>query len=351
MKKVITIGLVVLVSGLIAFQLYSNKQIINEKNKPVDRSAIAIPVKVVRVNSEHSDGKFSLPAVLQPIQEADLTISVSGKLKNLSFDLGSKVRKGQLLGFIDMDQKQINLKNAELQVEKLKSDYERTKELRQGNAASQVELDNAKYNYENAKFQVESLKQQISDGSLVSPISGEIVTKDAEVGEFISTGKAVAHIVDVTSLKTIVKVSERDVYRLQNGFKVKVFSEVLPGKELDGRITFISPKGDSNHNYDVEIRLNDLLKSELKAGTFVVVEFNLNTDESIIQIPKKALIEGLSNPQVFVASGDKVIKRKLILGRDLGDNIEVVKGVAEGELVVVSGQINLTEKSIIKQIK
>lgn len=351
MKKLIPIVIVVIFAGAIGFTLYSNKQIINEKNKPVDRSSIAIPVKVAQVSSVNVSGEFKLPAVLKPFEEVDITLNTSGKVKRLNFELGSKVRKGQVIGSIDSDIKAINLKNAELQVNKLKRDYDRIKDLFAGNAATQVELDNAEFNYKNAEYQVESLKQQIQDGNMVSPINGVVVSKDVEVGEFMSTGKSAAHVVDLSKMKTLVKVSEKDVYRLKEGMKVKVTSDVFADKPMEGTISFISPNGDVNHNYEVEVVISGASKVDLKAGTFVTVQFDIESSGDVLQIPKKALVEGVTNPTVYVANGKNVTLKKLVLGRDLGENIEVISGLNEGELVVVSGQINLSENSIIEQIK
>ena len=351
MKKIIPIAIVVVFAGLIGFRLYSNKQVINEKNKPVDRSSIAIPVKVAKVISTEISGEFSLPAVLKPYEEVDVTINTSGKIQRLNFKLGSKVRKGQVIGSIDSEIKRINLKNAELQADKLKKDYSRTKDLFDGGAATQVELDNAEFNYKNAEYQVESLKQQIQDGNLISPINGEVVSKDVEVGEFMSAGKAAAHIVDLSKLKSIVKVSEKDVYQLKEGAKVKVTTDLFPDDPMEGTISFISPNGDTYHNYDVEVIIDGNTKKSMKAGTFVTVEFDVQSTGNVLQIPKKALIEGITNPAVYVANGSKVTLKKIVLGRDLGENIEVIQGLNEGESVVVSGQINLTESSIINQIK
>ncbi|NVK65916.1 MAG: efflux RND transporter periplasmic adaptor subunit [Flavobacteriales bacterium] len=351
MKKLIPIVIVLIFAGAIGFKLYSNKQVINEKNQPVDRSSIAVPVKVAKVKSVNVDGQFSLPAVLKPYEEVDITINTSGKVKRLNFNLGSNVRKGQVIGSIDSDIKSINLKNAELQAKKLKKDFQRIKELFEGNAATQVELDNAEFNYKNAEYQVESLKQQIQDGNLVSPINGVVVSKDIEVGEFMSAGKPAAHVVDLSKMKTLVMVSEKDVYQLKEGMKVTVTSDLFADAPMEGTISFISPNGDANHNYEVEVLITDASKKNLKAGTFVSVAFDIQSKGSLLQIPKKALIEGVTNPAAYVAKGSSVTLKKLVLGRDLGENIEVLSGLKEGELVVVSGQINLTESSIINQIK
>ncbi|OFZ65627.1 MAG: efflux transporter periplasmic adaptor subunit [Bacteroidetes bacterium RIFCSPHIGHO2_02_FULL_44_7] len=351
MKKVFIIAGVILIAALIGWKLFSNKQIINENNQAIDRSGISIPVNVIAVQKQEISGVFQLPAVLKPMEEVDIAINASGKVKSLNIQLGTFVRKGQVIGSIDNSLKSINLETTQLQVTKLKQDYERIQELRAGNAATQVELDNAKYNLENAKMQITLLQQQIRDGSLVSPISGIVTAKNISVGEFINMGASAAKVVDVSQMKTSVMVSEKDVYRLSEGMEVKITSDVFADKPMTGKIRYISPLGDASHNYEVEVLVENKQKLSLKAGTFVAIEFDVKTTENVLQIPKNALAEGVKNPFVYVAQGNKPVIKKIVLGRDLGENFEVLSGLKEGDQVIVSGQINLTTNSIIEIIK
>ncbi|HSH67216.1 MAG TPA: efflux RND transporter periplasmic adaptor subunit [Bacteroidia bacterium] len=350
MKKLGIIASVVIIFTLIGFKLASNKKIINEQNKPVDRSMVAIPVTIDKASEMNVGGVFTLPAVLKPVNEANITLNTSGKIKVLNFDLGTRVNKGEIIGSVDNNLKQINLASAQLLAQKNETDYNRLKELYEGKAASEVDYTNAKYAYENAKNQVEQIKQQIADGNLISPVNGVITKKNIEEGEFVSTGAVIATVVDVSSLKATVMVSERDVYRLKQGMPVTIFSDVFPGREFKGNIRFISDAGDESHNYEVEVTIQNDNRVPIKAGTFVTVTFDLKGDSKVLQISKLALVEGTKNPYVYIANGNKPVIRKLILGRDLGDNIEILGGLQPGEAVITSGQINLTENSIIEVI-
>jgi multidrug efflux pump subunit AcrA (membrane-fusion protein) len=81
----------------------------------------------------------------------------------------------------------------------------------------------------------------------------------------------------------------------------------------------------------------------LKAGTYINVAFDLGANFSALQIPKIALVEGTKNPYIYVLNGDRVLIRKITVGREIGENIEVLSGLKEGEEIVTIGQINLTE--------
>ena len=336
--------------GLIGFTLAKNKKTINEHNKPIDRTDIKVPVTVTNVFEGNTEATFILPAVVKPVNDVNITLTASGKAKNLNFDLGTPVSKGQVIGTLDNSMKQINLELAELLVEKTKADFERFRDLYEGKAATEVEYKNSKYNYENAKNQVAQIRQQITDASIISPISGVITKKNIEEGEFVNLGGVIATVVDISTLKATVMVSENDVYKLKEKMPVTITADIFPGKNYKGFIKFISPVGDESHSYEVEISIDNDTKLAMKAGTFIKVKFNLTGGTNVLQIPKLALIEGTKNPYVYVASSDKAIMKKITLGRDLGENIEVLNGLTAGEPVITSGQINITETSHIEVI-
>lgn len=350
MKKTAIIAGIIAIVALVGFKLAANKHKINELNKPVDRSAIKVPVTVSPVSEEMIEGSFSLPAVVKPVNEANLSLNASGKLRSLDFELGTKVSKGQTIGSLDNSLKQISLEAAQLLVDKNKLDYERIKDLYDGKAATEVDLNNSKYAYENARSQAAQIKQQIADASLISPINGVITKKNMETGEFANLGATIATVVDISTLKSIVMVSENDVYKLKEDMAVTISSDIFPDKEFKGKINFISPSGDDSHNYEVEVLIDNSNKVAIKAGTFIKVHFDIKGDAKTLQIPKLALVEGVKNPFVYVSTGTKPVLRKLILGRDLGENVEVISGLKAGEPVITSGQINLTESSVIEVI-
>lgn len=336
--------------SLVAIKLAGNKKKINENNQVVDRSMIAVPVTVVNASRQPVSGSFSLPAVIEPETEADITLNTAGKIRNLNFRLGSLVRKGEVLGSLDNSLKEINLQSAELMLEKAKKDFERVDALRQGNAATEIDFLNAKYAYENAQTQVALIRQQIADGTLVAPISGIITRKNMEPGEFVNMGMAVATIVDIQNLKARVMVGESNVYRVTSGMKVSLTTDIYPGKTFTGTVRYVSPKGDESHNYEVEVTVQNDKTAPLKGGTFVRVQFDLDEGAPVLQVPKMALVEGVKNPYVYVIRNNKAEQRAIVTGREVGENIEVLDGLQEGESVVTSGHINLSDGKIVEVV-
>jgi len=346
--RIISIAVVLVIIGGITWTLIGNKKEINEKNKPVDRSEIPVAVSVTEIKPLPMSGDVLLPAVLEPKDQSTVSIGTSGKLESLRIELGTRVSKGQVIGTIDTKVKQVDLKSRELTVSKLKLDYERNKELLKGNAISENAVTEAKYNYETKQLEVSQLKQQIADANIIAPISGIITDKKMMPGEYVNMGSPIATIVDVSQLKTVVYVNEREVYKLKMKQNATITSDVFPGKKFAGQVSYISPQGDENHNYKIEVLLSKSGVSELKAGTYVRVSFDMQNEGDVLQVPKKALVAGTKNPYVYVAENNKAVKRQLVLGRELGENIEVLGGLQTGEKVITDGQINVVNGSNVQ---
>lgn len=337
-KSVITLSIIALV-GLIGFTLYKNKKKIEANKVVIDRTALPVAVSTYQVSYQELAGDVSLPANIELTNEATVTSAIQGKIETLAIEIGSRVRKGQVIGTLDSKVKQINLKANQLTLDKLEKDLKRNADLFKGNAGTEVSVTNSKYDVENTRIQIELTKQQIADGNIISPISGVITSRKLMAGEYANPGNVIATIVDDVNLKAVVYVNEKDVYQLKIGQSARITTDVFPNKTFVGKVKFISPKGDENHNYRVELTLTG---NSLRAGTYVMVNFDLGRKGSVLQIPKLALAEGIKNPYVYVVQDGRAIVQKVTLGREVGENIEVISGLQQGQEVVTSGQINLT---------
>lgn len=352
MKKPLFIILtVVILGGLIAYKLSSNKKAIDAKNQPTDKSKVVIPVTVANAESGTVSNKMVKTGSLNPFDEANIISASQGKLTSVNFDLGTHLGKGAVAARVDVDLKRLSLDDAQQKVKKLENDYQTYKELLAGNGTTQSKLDEIKLSLDNARNQVDQINNQLKDFNILSPIGGIIVQKNAVRGEFVSPGTVLGKLVDISRLKVQVMVGETDVYQLKIGQTVKITTDIYPNQVFPGKITFISPQGDATHNYPVEITIVNSGKSPLKAGTFVYADFSKQTTETVLQIPREALVESVKNPYVYTIENGAAKIRKIQVGRTIGENIEVTGGLQQGEQVIVTGQINLNEGTKVEVVK
>jgi len=348
-RKLVIISAIALIGILIGFRLVANKSKIDSKNKLPENKNVTIPVTVAIVSEGSTDQQLVRTGNLIPYKQAEIMATAAGKVLAVKYELGSYVNKGATIVNVDSKLKELSLQATELNINKLKKDTDRYSKLLAGNAATEIQVNDTKYNYENALNQAEQIKQQISDATVEAPISGRIIKKNIEPGEFVNVGTSLGTILDVSRLKVQVMISEGDVYKLKEGQHVRVKTDIYPDKTIDGVISYIAPLGDQSHNYPVEIIIQN--GSQLKAGTFVSVSFSQKTSQQALLIPRSSLVESIRNPYVYVIE-DKVAKqRKIEVGRELGDKIEVLSGLKAGDTVITTGQINLSEGAPVQIAK
>ena len=331
----------VAITALIGFRLASNKKKIDAQNKPVVNTNIAIPVTVSRVAEGTVSQQLVKTGNLIPFREANITATTAGKVTRVNFDLGTPVRQGQTLIELDNRLRELSLQATQLNIDKLKKDVTRYNTLLAGNATTEIQVNDTKYNYENAINQAAQIQKQIQDADVKAPISGQIVQKAIEPGVYITLGSTLGKVLDVSRLKVNVLVNESDVYQLRKGQNVRVSADVFPGRVITGQVSYIAPQGTDEHNYPIEITINNA--NGLKAGTFVNVDFSQKSNQRALQIPRAALVESVKNPYVYVVNNNVVHQRKITLGRDFGDTLEVISGLTAGDQVVITGQLNLSE--------
>ena len=349
-KKIVIIGIVVLIVGGIAYKLAANKKVIEANNKMADTN-ITIPVNIITTKLSQPSNNLVKSGTLIPFKEADITSASSGKLTSVNFELGDYVSQGATLALVDNAGLKLSLDAAELAKNKSEKDFKRYKTLLAGEATTEMNFQDAKLNYENAQNQIEQIQKQMSDNRIKAPVTGQIVSKLKESGEFVSPGTVLGHIVDVNRLKVDVMVAEHDVYSLKNGAPVTVTTDIYPGVTFDGKVIFISQSGDAVHNYQVEVALQNRKDHPLRAGSFANVDFNRKSQEDLLLIPKSALIQSLDKPMVYVVENGKAKQVNITVGQTYGNDVTVISGLQPGQQVVTSGLVNISDGTPVKPVK
>lgn len=348
-KNIIAIIVIAVLVAVIIVKLVGNKQELVKHSQIEDRSNIPTSVNVATASLKIMDQDIIRPAMVMPNESATIAPSLPGELVRLSIELGDKVRKGEVIGKIDTKVNNVQVESLELAVAKMETDFERNKSLYEGNALSESQFLDSKFAYQTQKLKLKQLKQQIADSYIKSPLNGIITVKNHVAGEFIGAGTPVASVVDINSLKINVFVNESEVRYIRINQEVKITSDVYADTNFLGIVTYISPNADQNFNYTIEVQIKNKAKDYvLRPGNYVKVYFHPETKKEALQIPKKALIAGIKNAYVYVAKEQRAQRRKITVGRENGSYIEVLSGLKAGEKVVVDGQINIVDGSLIE---
>jgi RND family efflux transporter MFP subunit len=350
MKKFITIAVIIAFLALIVLRLVSNKEKIDAtKNIKTDLSYVA--VNVVKAQKMSLNDSLKLIGYLDAFSEVDIAAEASGVITSINADLGDVKAKGSVIATIDDKLKQLAVRKAKVDLDKTTKNLERYKNLYNGGTATEQQLDDAQTLYDNAVIQLEQAQKQLDDATVKAPITGVVSRKNVEKGEFVNMGSPMVTLVDISRFKIKLNVSESNVYQLSKGDLTTVSTDVYPGVQFEGKVSYISSKGDDTHNYPVEIEMVNSKEYPLKSGTFANVLIRLPVRAEALCIPREAILGGINDAKVYVAENGKASLR-LVTVRGGNDRlVEVVSGLNENEQVVVNGLINLADGKKIKIIE
>lgn len=342
MKRVIIIGAVAALIALIAFRLVSNKKDIEAAKTSSVQFQTTPVVDVQPVTFERLDQTLSLLGTVAAQNEGNIIAETKGRLQNFRLVLGTFVKKGQQVGYIQDEVQQIGVLNNQTALDNAKREMERYERLMKGGAVTQEAYQKYKDQYETAVLALRQQKQVLNNGAVVSPVSGYVYDKKVENGEYVNVGAVLASVINLQQLKLVVNVPEQAVYQLKLGDRATITAQAFPGVTFSGTVHYISPKGDELHNYPVEVYLTNNSKNQLKAGTLANASFKLKDGVNGLFIPRRALVGGADSASVYVVQNNTARLRKIRLGYDNGDQYQVLEGLKQGEPVVVNGQLNLT---------
>jgi membrane fusion protein (multidrug efflux system) len=353
-RNIITIAVILGSLGLIAFTLMNNKEENEAKTAIVAEKNASISVRINPVATEEISLDFSVNGNFEPVQELTFSAEKSGKVISVLANEGDYVNVGQTLVIVRSDVVNVNAQTAKAIYDNAQADYSRYENAFKSGGVTKQQLDQAKLALTNAGANLKQANINVGDTRVKAPIKGFINKRFIEPGSMLTGMPATAmfEIVNVSSLKLTVTVDESQVASLKLGSPVNVTASVYPDVTFTGKITFIAPKADSTLNFPVEIEIANTSSNDLKAGMYGTALFaSKQQKQSMMVVPRNAFVGSVSSNQVFVAENGIARLKTVTAGRILGDKVEILNGLSNGESVIVTGQINLQDGNKVDIIK
>ncbi len=353
MKKIIiTIVIIAVALGVIAYVLTNNKKESAKTTAFIAQGGGAVAVRVAKVENKSVELDFSANGTFAPNQELNFLSESPGRVTAIYVKEGSRVRRGQVLARIDAEIANTDKATAQAVYQNALKDEARYQSSYSTGGVTLQQLDQAKLATQNAKLRLQASQRRLSDANIKSPINGIVNKKYIEVGAFVTgQGTQLFELVDVSKLKLKVNVNESQVANLKVGDRIEIKSSVFPTENFTGTVKFIAPKADATLNFPIEIEVNNNTNNSLKAGMYGTAIFNFPKQNETILIPRSSFVGSVSSNQVFIMADSVSKLRKVVSGRILGEQVEILDGLKVGETVITSGQINLNEGTPVSIVK
>ena len=353
-RNLLAIGTVVVLTALIGFRLYANKTEINERSEATPQGVSAMPVKVATAELRNLDKSLRFTGSFEARKTLPLIAEAQGSITQLNIREGQSVGRGVVVARIDPTAIQSNMATATASYNNAVKNKERYERLVEAGAISQKQYEDVALNVENARANLTGIQQQMKYTVVNSPMSGIIGEVKVEQGSFATMGMQIGTVVDISSLKMVVKVPEEDVIKLKKGQPVSILTDVYPDHTFKGNITLISVQADAGRKYDVEVEVKNDRSFPLKAGMFGTAALDSQSGDQgeKLFIPRKAIVGSVKDAQVFVLNADsKVTLRKVEVQNTSGEDVIVLSGLTANDKVITTGQINLQEGQQVRVVQ
>jgi RND family efflux transporter MFP subunit len=317
--------------------------------------AAALPVNVVRPTVGSTSQELVLPGNVQAFIETPIYSRTNGYLKKWYFDIGARVRKGQLLAEIEAPEVDQQLLQSRAELERNQANMElagvtsnRWQGLLAKHAVSQQEADQARSNYiaaqaavDASKANVRRLEQLQNYERIIAPFDGVITARNTDIGDLINAGsgssnpRELFHMASAGRLRVYVAVPEVYADFIHDGAKAALTQDSNPGAEYSGTIVRNANAIDhATRTLNVEVDI-DNTKGTLLPGAYVFVHFHLPAGAHTFTIPSNTLLFRAEGLRVGVVRGDHVQLTPITIGHDYGGSVEVTSGLSLNDLVIL----------------
>lgn len=308
-------------------------------------------VSVKSITRKNLNSYLILNGVVEPERTIEVYSRLSAYVNKIVKEEGDYVQANDILALLDdteiaigYKQSKIQLEQARLSYEEEKRNYERNKELikkhlisEQEFSASEALTNQRKLDYERNLESFKDFELQLNWTKIRALSEGYVTERLIEVGDKVNANQHVYTIEDFSPLLIRVYAPSADAIHLEPQMEAEITTDVLEGKVFDGDVKLINPRIDVQSG-TVKVTVETYDKSrQLRPGMFVQVRIIIGQKEDILVIPRKSLLFKQNKSYVFVLDGRKVEEREVELGLTEEEEVEVVSGLVEGEVIVVVG--------------
>ena len=367
------------------------------------RDAAAKSVAVSPVHKNSVRRSVDVVGTLAAVDQVTISSEADGRVREVLADLGDRVKAGQVLIRLDNEKQQYtfeqqkaayaralaqygatdaehlpeieetpDVKRATADLDQATQNFDRASELFKRTLIPQQALDDARSALQTRKAQHESARQnsrnlrasiqasqatmnladrQLRDTDIRAPFDGYVERRLVNLGELVKSQMPVMAVVRLDPLKVVAEIPEKMAPWISDGRPVELHVDAYRDRTFTGKVTRISPAvntGTRAFPFEALVPNTDAV---LKPGTFARVHVESGKVDDVLTLPYVALQYRYGVNRVFVVNGDRLAMRELQVGERLGDRIEIVSGVKEGEQVAVTDVDTLADGALVSITK
>jgi RND family efflux transporter MFP subunit len=335
----------------------------NKENKDAVVAQKQLSAKIAVAQLKDYPIVHSFSGKLEADKQTNLSTRIMGQISRIYVTPGQKVKQGDLL--IQIRNQDILAKKAQVEANKVEAttafesaqkDLKRFEALHATNSASDKEMDDIRSHYKMAEARLEAVKQMDKEvdenmryASIRAPYSGIITSKFVQEGDMANPGMPLLSMESPSQWKVIARIPEADISKFNLNDEVKI-SFKAAATELKGQIIVINPSTNNTGNqYEAKIlvEIPENCGAKLYSGMYATVLFE-HGQQQLILVPQNSLIQrGQLVGLYAVSQTDNALLRWVKTGKTVGENIEILSGLSDGERYIQSSDNKLFDGALV----
>ena len=352
---IMLVAVAIVFGGIFGFQVFKAAMI-----KKFITAASNPPQTISAAKASFAEWQPKIEAVgsLRAVKGADLSLEVSGVVESISFNSGDDVEEGAPLLKLRTTDDVARLESLQAMAALSEITYERDQKQFKLQAVSQATLDTDAANLKNAQAQVVQQQAVIDKKFLRAPFAGHLGIRAVDLGQYLGPGTLIVTLQALDPIFVDFFVPQQSVDQVRLGQAVTVKVDAFKEQTFNGEISAINPKVDTGSR---NIQIRATLKNpdhKLLPGMYATVDITTGSPHNYVTLPQTAITYNPYGDTVYVVIDGKghdadgkpqLIARQtfVTVGSTRGDQVAVLKGVDDGDMVVTGGQIKLHNGSVV----
>lgn len=306
-----------------------------------------VPVEAEPVRSERVVEEATAIGTLISAESVTISPEIAGRISSIGFAEGSPVKTGDVLFQLDSSVHEAQLIEAQANHELRQRNFERADGLLQSRSGTARARDEAFSELQVAEALLTLAQSRLDKMRIVAPFDGIVGLRDVSVGEYVQPGQELVNLEKIDPVKVDFSVAERYLPYVRNGARIRLMVDALGDQSFTGEVYAINPQIDPAGRsiaLRAEVPNPD---GTLRPGLFARVALETQSRESAIVVSEDAIVTDASGAFVYRIIDGKAVRTPVSIGQRRYGQAEITQGLAEGDIVIVAGQIKIRDGAAV----
>ena len=273
---------------------------------------------------------------------------VSGRISEIGFREGQRVAKGATLIRFDTSVQAAELEQAAANLGLSKSRLERSRDLFIKGFISAQARDEAESNFKVAQASYDLSQARLTKLEIKAPFSGIVGLRMVSIGDYVKDGQDIVNLEEIDPLKVDFKIPEIYLKQVAVAQSLQITLDAFPNQTFQGKVLAINPLVDTNGCSIVIRAVIKNTEARLRPGMFARVRLLFSDERDSVAVPEQSLIPVGDEQYLFKVVDGRAQRFKVEIGQRRNGQVEILQGLAAGEVVVTAGQLKLRDGSQVK---